>query len=49
VTETGVENFTAFLPSELSDMEALVARKGIVQQLPALTPTAFEKLGASAR
>ena len=49
VTETGVENFTAFLPSELNDMEALVAKKGIVQQLPALTPTAFEKLGASAR
>jgi len=36
VTETGVENFTAFLPSELSEMEALVREKGVVQKLPAL-------------
>ena len=49
VTEKGVENFTAFLPSELADMEALVGKKGIVQQLPALTPALFERLGAPAR
>jgi Xaa-Pro aminopeptidase len=36
VTETGVENFTAFLPSELNEMEALVREKGVVQKLPAL-------------
>ena len=36
VTETGVENFTAFLPSELDEMEALVREKGVVQRLPAL-------------
>jgi Xaa-Pro aminopeptidase len=36
VTEAGVENFTAFLPSELDDMEALVREKGVVQKLPAL-------------
>jgi len=31
VTEGGVENFTAFLPSELAEIEALVREKGIVQ------------------
>lgn len=35
VTETGVENFTAFLPMELDDMERLVREKGIVQKVPA--------------
>jgi Xaa-Pro aminopeptidase len=44
VTETGVENFTAFLPSELGDMEALVREQGIVQKLPALTREQFERL-----
>jgi Xaa-Pro aminopeptidase len=34
VTDTGVENFTAFLPSELADIEALVREKGIVQHYP---------------
>jgi Xaa-Pro aminopeptidase len=34
VTETGVENFTAFLPSELDDIEALVREQGIVQKFP---------------
>jgi Xaa-Pro aminopeptidase len=33
VTDTGVENFTAFLPSELRDLEALAREKGIVQKL----------------
>ena len=36
VTGSGVENFTAFLPSELSEIEALVREKGIVQSHPAL-------------
>ena len=34
VTETGVENFTAFLPSELADIEKLVQEKGVVQKTP---------------
>ncbi len=34
VTEDGVENFTAFLPIELDDIEALVREKGVVQQFP---------------
>jgi Xaa-Pro aminopeptidase len=34
VTEDGVENFTAFLPSELDDLEALVRERGVVQQVP---------------
>jgi Xaa-Pro aminopeptidase len=34
VTDTGVENFTAFLPAELADIEALVREQGIVQQYP---------------
>jgi Xaa-Pro aminopeptidase len=39
VTDTGVENFTQFLPMELDEMEKLVREKGIVQVLPA-TPAA---------
>jgi Metallopeptidase family M24/Aminopeptidase P, N-terminal domain len=35
VTETGIENFTHFLPMELDEMEALVGEAGIVQKLPA--------------
>ena len=34
VTETGVENFTDFLPSELHDIEKLVREKGVVQTTP---------------
>jgi Xaa-Pro aminopeptidase len=44
VTESGVENFTAFLPSELNEIEALVQKKGIVQSVPALTPEMFASL-----
>lgn len=36
VTETGMENFTDFLPMELSDLEALAREKGIVQTTPAI-------------
>jgi len=35
VTETGVENLTDFLPTELNDLEALVGTKGMVQAFPA--------------
>jgi Xaa-Pro aminopeptidase len=38
VTETGIENFTHFLPMELDAMEALVREKGIVQIKPAGPP-----------
>lgn len=48
VTADGVENFTAFLPSELDAMEALVREKGIIQKLPATTPEGFERLGRPA-
>jgi len=34
VTETGVENFTNFLPSELAEIERLVQEKGVVQKTP---------------
>jgi Xaa-Pro aminopeptidase len=36
VTDTGVENFTSFLPMELEAIEKLVQEKGIVQKVPAL-------------
>ncbi len=41
VTETGVENFTDFLPSELNEIEKLVGKSGIVQKLP---PTSEKEL-----
>jgi Xaa-Pro aminopeptidase len=34
VTETGVENFTDFLPMELDDIEKVVLDKGVVQKVP---------------
>jgi Xaa-Pro aminopeptidase len=34
VTETGVENFTDFLPMELDAMEKLVREQGVVQKVP---------------
>ncbi len=34
VTDTGVQNFTDFLPSELNEMERLVQEKGVVQKVP---------------
>ena len=43
VTETGVENFTDFLPSELDDMEKLVQEKGVVQKVPAVPATAIKR------
>jgi Xaa-Pro aminopeptidase len=44
VTETGVENFTAFLPAELDEMEALVREPGLVQKTPALTREQLDRL-----
>jgi Xaa-Pro aminopeptidase len=49
VTETGVENFSAFLPSELAELEALAREKGIVQTLPAVTEAGFERLREPSR
>ena len=43
VTDGGVENFTAFLPSELAEIEALVHGKGIVQSHPALKKEGIER------
>jgi Xaa-Pro aminopeptidase len=34
VTESGVENFTDFLPTELNDIEKLVKEEGVVQKTP---------------
>jgi len=47
VTETGVENFTAFLPAELDAIEAVVRQKGVLQAAPALTEAAIEALRTS--
>jgi Xaa-Pro aminopeptidase len=49
VTETGLENFTGFLPSELADLEALAREKGVVQTLPAVTEAGFERLRQQGR
>ena len=43
VTETGVENFTDFLPSELADMERLVQEKGVVQKVPPVPGSAIPR------
>jgi Xaa-Pro aminopeptidase len=34
VTENGYENFTAFLPSELEDIEKLMREEGVIQKVP---------------
>jgi Xaa-Pro aminopeptidase len=43
VTETGVENFTDFLPMELDEIEKLVQEKGVVQQVPARPASTLRK------
>lgn len=35
ITATGYENFTAFLPTELDDIEKLVGQGGVLQKVPA--------------
>jgi Xaa-Pro aminopeptidase len=42
VTDSGVTNFTAFLPSELNDIEKLVGQGGMVQKFP---PVSEEEVG----
>ena len=44
VTETGVENFTEFLPRELKDIEKLVGKNGVVQKLPAVSEGELKRL-----
>ncbi len=43
VTPTGVENFTAFLPMELDDIERIVLEKGVVQKVPPTPASAIKK------
>ena len=43
VTETGVENFTDFIPMELDEMEKMVLEKGVVQKVPAIPESAIKK------
>jgi Xaa-Pro aminopeptidase len=43
VTDTGVENFTDFLPSELADMEKLALEKGVVQKVPPIPAPAIRR------
>ncbi|CDM66983.1 aminopeptidase P N-terminal domain-containing protein [Pyrinomonas methylaliphatogenes] len=45
VTETGVENFTDFLPSELDDIEKLVGRGGLLQMFPPASEDELKRLG----
>jgi hypothetical protein len=44
VTETGVENFTDFLPSELGDIEKLVGRGGLLQVVPPVSEDELRRL-----
>lgn len=43
VTENGMENFTDFLPSELSQMEKLVGAGGVLQKVPAVPESAIKR------
>jgi hypothetical protein len=38
ITPNGYENFTAFLPTELDDIEKLVGQGGVLQKVPAGGP-----------
>jgi Xaa-Pro aminopeptidase len=38
ITPSGYENFTAFLPTELDDIEKLVGEGGVLQKVPAGGP-----------
>ncbi|MEO8028986.1 MAG: M24 family metallopeptidase, partial [Bryobacteraceae bacterium] len=41
VTETGVENFTDFLASELDDLERLTGTGGVIQKIPPVPASAM--------
>jgi hypothetical protein len=44
VTETGVENFHGFLPSELDEIERIVGQDGIVQAFPPKSEAEFQEM-----
>ena len=44
VTETGVENFTEFMPNEIEEIEALMNEEGVLQMRPAESTKMEEKL-----
>lgn len=46
VTETGFENFSAFMPTTLEDIERTVTMKGIVQEYPASAMPWKARIGA---
>jgi Xaa-Pro aminopeptidase len=46
ITESGFENFTAFLPAELDDIEKLVGRGGMLKEYPP-QPESREALGSA--
>jgi Xaa-Pro aminopeptidase len=48
VTETGVENFTDFMPMELDEMEKLVREEGIVQKVPPMPAASIQQRRKSA-
>jgi Xaa-Pro aminopeptidase len=37
VTENGVENLSAFVPSSIEDVEAMIKEKGLTELRPAVT------------
>jgi Xaa-Pro aminopeptidase len=43
VTETGVDNFTDFIPMALDDMEKIVLEKGLVQKVPPVPASAIQR------
>jgi Xaa-Pro aminopeptidase len=45
VTETGVENFTDFIPMELDEMEKIVLEKGIVQRVAPVPSASIPQIG----
>ena len=46
VTETGVENFTDFLPMELDDIEKVVLDKGVAQKVPPVPASTIPGAGS---
>jgi Xaa-Pro aminopeptidase len=49
VTETGVENFTDFIPMELDDMARMVLEKGVVQKVPPVPASGVGGRGSGGR
>lgn len=49
VTESGVENFTDFIPMELVDMEKMVLEKGVVQKVPPIPEREIRRINENRR